>query len=296
MAPSRPAVSVVVARTGRGSLRPLLDRVLPQLDAVEGELVIALTVGAAVSELDNLPRVRVVPVHTRSPFHLRAVAIDEAGGELVMVTEDHVVPDASWVTECVAAYRSSRADLLAGPVANGSTGTRVDWANYLISFSAWAPPLTEMPRDRCPTPANVAIAVDRLRSVYDRPLIPSLLERGIVPNWFLEGRTHLVPTAGVTHVQPHRWWKHVLNHFTNARHSGSYAETRGSWRAFTPSALARASRLYLRNTGTAVASRVDLHEPHRRARQWLRALALVTAVGHAWGARWGQGNSAQHLE
>ena len=47
-----------------------------------------------------------------------------------MVTEDHAVPDASWVTECVAAYRSTGADLLAGPVANGATRTRADWANY----------------------------------------------------------------------------------------------------------------------------------------------------------------------
>ncbi|HUF83320.1 MAG TPA: glycosyltransferase [Acidimicrobiia bacterium] len=295
--PFRPAVSVVVhAAEPWPALGPFLDTVVPQLAAVDAELL------AEASGPDVLPdgvrpsRVRVVPGGSRSPFELRAAALAEADGDLIVVTEDHVEPGASWLVEYAEAHRSTGAALLAGPVANGSGDTRADWANYLINLAAYAPPFVELPGDRCPTVSNFAVDGSRLRAATVGSLQPAQLERELVPSWWATGEARAVPGATVHHIQPNRGWRHVLAHFDDARTAGAYRPDRASWSLFSPSALRAVSRFYLRSTTAAVITRPELAHRHRAASRWLRALAAAKALGLAWGARWGEGRSAVWLD
>ncbi|HUF83925.1 MAG TPA: glycosyltransferase [Acidimicrobiia bacterium] len=295
--PLRPAVSVVVhAAEPWPALRPFLDTVVPQLAEVDAELLIGASGPDVLPEGVRPPRVRVVPGRSRSPFDLRAAALAEADGDLVVVTEDHVEPGPSWLAELVEAHRTSGAALLAGPVANGSGDTRADWANYLITFAAYAPPLVELPADRSPTISNLAVDGSRLRAAIGAPEPrPGQLERDLVAEWWAGGEARVVPGAVVHHTQPHPGWRHVMAHFHDARTAGAYQRERGSWSAFAPRSLRATGRAFLRGTAAAVAVRPDLVRPHREASWWLRALAAARALGLAWGARWGEGRSALRL-
>lgn len=295
--PFRPTVSVVVhAAEPWPSLQPFLDTVVPQLAEVDGELVVGASGPDVLPESRRPGRVRVAPGPSRSPFDLRAAALAEADGDLVVVTEDHVEPGASWLVEYAEAHRTAGAMLLAGPVANGSGGTAADWANYLISFVAYAPPVAALPSDRCPTIANCALDGARLRMATGGSPGPGQLEREVVPAWWAAGEGHFVPGAAVRHIQPNVGWRHVLAHFDDARTAGAYAPGSASWRDFTPGALRTVSRSYLRSTAAAVAHRPELAAPHRVARWWLRALAAAKAVGLAGGAHWGEGRSAIRID
>ena len=295
--PYRPAVSVIVhAAEPWPSLQPFLDTVVPQLADVDGELVVGASGPDVLPESWRPPRVRVAPGRSRSPFDLRAAALAEADGDLVVVTEDHVEPCASWLVEYAEAHRSTGATLLAGPVANGSGDTAADWANYLISFVAYAPPVVELPSDRCPTIANCALDGPRLRTATGGRPWPGQLEREVVPAWWAAGDGSCVPRAEVRHVQPNAGWRHALAHFDDARTAGAYSRGPARWRDFTPGALRKVSRGYLRGTAAAVAHRPALAAPHRAARWWLRALAAAKALGLAGGAHWGEGRSAIRLD
>jgi glycosyltransferase involved in cell wall biosynthesis len=295
--PFRPSVSVVVhAAEPWPSLRPFLETVVPQLADVDGELVVAASGPGVLPEPRRPDRVCVVAGPSRSPFALRAAALAEADGDLVVVTEDHVQPCGSWLAQYAEAHRATGALLLAGPVANGSGDTAADWANYLISFTAYAPPVDELPADRCPTIANCALDGSRLRRAIGGSPRPGRLEREVVPALWAAGEGACVPGAEVHHVQPSAGWRHALSHFDDARTAGAYARAPASWRDFSPGALRATCRSYLRSTAAAVAERPALAEPHRAARWWLRVLAAAKAIGLAAGARWGEGRSAIRLD
>lgn len=278
------------------ALQPFLDTVVPQLADVDGELGVGASGPDVLPERRRPRRVRVVAGPSRSPFDLRAAALAEADGDLVVVTEDHVEPCASWLVEYAEAHRTAGAMLMAGPVANGWGDTAADWANYLISFVTYAPPVVELPSDRCPTIANCALDGSRLRMATDGRPRPGQLEREVVPAWWAAGEGHFVPGAAVRHIQPNVGWRHALAHFDDARTGGAYARHTASWRDFAPGALRTVSRSYLRSTAAAVAHRPELAEPHRAARWWLRALAAAKALGLAGGAHWGEGRSAIRLD
>ncbi|MGH8986449.1 MAG: glycosyltransferase [Acidimicrobiia bacterium] len=295
--PFRPTVSVVVhAAEPWPSLQPFLDTVVPQLAEVDGELLVGASGPDVLPESRRPGRVRVVPGPSRSPFDLRAAALAEADGDLVVVTEDHVEPCGSWLVDYAQAHCSTGALLLAGPVANGSGDTAADWANYLISFVTYAPPVVELPTDRCPTIANCALDGARLRAATGGSPRAGQLEREVVPAWWAAGDGHCVPGAVVRHVQPNAGWRHALAQFDDARTAGAYSRRSNSWRDFTPGALRTVSRGYLRSTAAAVTERPPLAGPHRAARWWLRALAGAKALGLASGAHWGAGRSAIRLD
>lgn len=183
---------------------------------------------------------------------------------------------------------------LAGPVENGSTTSTADWANYLMGFAAWGPPLAEAPHGWSPTIANVAVGrasvVDALRGP------PGTLERAIIPQLW---RQHpvVVEDAVVAHTQSFSLPGHVANHFRDCRHAGAHERrSGGAPRFLRPGALRTESRRWLRLASAAVGPRPHLPAVHRRAAWHLRSLALARAIGLAVGSRLGAGRSHHRLD
>ena len=297
--PLRPPVSVVThAAEPWPELAEFLERTVTEVRSVEGELVVGASDDRVLPEQHRPPGVRVVVTGSRSPFSCRASALAEADGDLLIMTEDHCRPDPGWCRAHLEAYRKTGAALLAGTIRNGSAATPVDWANYLIDFSFFAPELTVLSVHRCPTPANCAVPRDVLRAKAGGPPRPAWFERVLVHELWREGMAVPVPEASVHHTQPFPWWRHIRGHFDDARCAGFEASSNDP--ACVPRIHPRDLKVFaehfLRQTSGAVASRPSLHEHHRRAAWWLRALALTKAVGLAVGGRFGQGRSAERLD
>jgi hypothetical protein len=295
----RPGVQVVTAAAEPWpSVEPLLHALEPEIRAVGGELLVGVRDEGVLPVDHRPPWVQAHPAGTTDPFALRAAALDVADADLVVVTEDHCRPAPGWLAAYQSASTRTAAPLLAGAVTNGSPTTRVDWANYLLGFAAWAPPLTTVPGDRCPTVANCAVPRTVLHDAAPTPITAGWFERDLVAELWRIGGTTLVPGAAVAHTQAFPAWHHLRNHFDDTRCAGAHAALNDpDFRpSLHPRALALVSRTFLRGVVEAVAPRPDLVDAHRHARWWLRALAGTRAIGLAPGARYGAGRSGDRLD
>lgn len=295
----RPRIQVITAAAEPWpSIEPFLRAVEPEIAAAGGELLVGMRDETVLPGAHRPPWVQAYPAGTTDPFALRAAALDAADGDLVVVTEDHCRPAPGWLAAYQVATERSAAPLLAGAVTNGSPDKKADWANYLLGFAAWAPPLTTMPGDRCPTVANCAVLRPVLSNAAPAPVPTGWFERDLVAELWRVGGTALVPGAAVAHTQAFPAWHHLRNHFDDTRCAGAHAASTdpGYRPSLHPRALALVSRTFLRGVVDAVAPRPDLIGPHRDARWWLRALAGTRAVGLAIGARFGAGRSGERLD
>ncbi len=101
----------------------------------------------------------------RTPLELASRAVHEAGGELVILTEDHCIPRPDWVRRLVEAQRPDRA-AVGGSVDALPGATSLDWAFYLVDFFRYMPPLGAGPSPSL-TVCNVSYRRDRLDAIGD---------------------------------------------------------------------------------------------------------------------------------
>lgn len=99
----------------------------------------------------------------RTPLELAARAVREAGGDLVILTEDHCVPRPGWVRRLVEAQRPERA-AVGGAVEALPGGTAADWAFYLVDYFRYMPPLAAGPSPSL-TVCNVSYRRERLDEI-----------------------------------------------------------------------------------------------------------------------------------
>jgi glycosyltransferase involved in cell wall biosynthesis len=297
--PLRPSVGVVVhAAEPWPALAPFLAAVAPQVEARHGELVVGVSDDQVLPDAHRPKRVRAVPAGSTSPFSLRRAAIRGCDADLVVVTEDHCRPAPGWLLALDQAFEACGASLLAGPIGNGSTGSTADWANYLMGFVAYAPPIDRPPTERCPTVANCAIAATALTRAVGRRGREGVLEREIIPELWADGDIEIVPDALVYHQQSFAPLHHARNHFDDARVAGAHqARLDPTYRpSLRPAALRDSARGFLRGVVREVTPRVELVPEHARAATWLRLLAVAKALGLAVGARVGEGRSGDRLD
>jgi hypothetical protein len=101
----------------------------------------------------------------RTPLELASRALKESGGDLVLLTEDHCVPDPGWVRTMVGARREGRA-AVGGRVETTADASAVDWAFYFVDFFRYAEPVAEGPSPTL-TVCNVAYSRRDLGSIAD---------------------------------------------------------------------------------------------------------------------------------
>jgi len=134
-----PRLSIVFAATHDSpALHAAVARHLEQLAEVGGELLVA------DGSPDGLPEDIPVVVHLPGAdvFALRAAATELARGRVVAITEDHCIPEADWHRAILRAHEEHpEIAAVGGTTLNGSTERVLDWANFLVTFATFLPPL-----------------------------------------------------------------------------------------------------------------------------------------------------------
>jgi len=76
---------------------------------------------------------------------LRTLALEQAGGTYVIVTEDHNVPSGNWFASMAQAFDEAPEGTVAvgGCVENGVYDTPLDWATFLCEYSYFLDPVDE---------------------------------------------------------------------------------------------------------------------------------------------------------
>ena len=217
--PVTPAISVIVATIERWpAIQPCLERLAPQIAAAGGELIAADgTPDGSGIPVDPAPN-GACTVRLAAPglsvLALRARGADASRGDIIAFTEDHCVVGADWVERLVRTHREHpKADMVSGPVTNGSTRGLMDWANFLATFAESPPP----PRGalvRTPPSSNASF---RRSVMIGSPLPEGWLEIVLAPTLVHEGRVEYDPAVTVSHVQPRRVTQAMAAHFHNGR-------------------------------------------------------------------------------
>ena len=155
-----PPLSVVVTTTHPWpSAQGCLDRLCPQATAVGAELILVDSTGRGLPDPrpQSYSNVRWLHVPGASVFELRARAAAAATGAIVGFTEDHCRPSRDFVRLHIQAHqRHSGAMVVGGAVLNGSPGSLLDWASYLLTFGPFLPPIRPGRMRRAATGANVS--------------------------------------------------------------------------------------------------------------------------------------------
>ncbi|MEO5925830.1 MAG: hypothetical protein ABIR70_18575 [Bryobacteraceae bacterium] len=203
-------------------LKPLLEILAPQCEAIQAELLIADSTGKALPP--SFENVRHLVSPGASVFDLRAYATSQALGEIIAWTEDHCRPAPDWCTKtCEAHVRHADADLIGGAVINGSCEAPMDWANFLCTFGPLVPPFHTPPTKRAPAVANLSL---KRRALPSGPLRAGWMESAYLPRLLAEGRARFDAQIQVTHVQSLGFWGTFAAHYHNGRSTtGLLADT-----------------------------------------------------------------------
>jgi hypothetical protein len=169
--PASPALSIAIAtRQGWPGIEPCLASVLPEADAVDGEVIVADGSGREPPPSSyGLGRLVWLSKPDASVFQLSRLGLDHAKGPLVAVTEDHCVVHRGWARSILDAHAEHpEADAVGGAIENGSTDTAIDWASYYITQGPFQGPLPKGPARRIATEANLSFKRPALDGLSDR--------------------------------------------------------------------------------------------------------------------------------
>lgn len=283
-----PRLSVVLATTDAWpDLATCLARLEPQVRGLDAELIVGDGDGQGLPEEYSSDPERVVWIRRpgASVFELRALAVERARGEIIATTEDHCVVAADWSQRILAAFDEyPDAEAIAGAVENGSTTSVIDWANYLHTFGALAPPLDPEQRLRAPVNANLAYR----RALFPAgPLAPGWMELELNARLFRERRFRFDDRIVVSHVQSHGMVGTLLAHFHNGRATAGLGGVRLSrrqlpWRVF-------------RHAMSGVRGKPALANVARRTAPVVALLSCCHAAGEVAGILFGAGGSPARL-
>jgi hypothetical protein len=218
----KPSVSVLVATIEPWpAVQACLERLLPQVNAAGGELILADGTpdasGAPPPLTNSCGSLRTIASPGASVLALRARAADASHGPFLAFTEDHCVVGERWVSSIVAAHETHpHADMVSGPVMNGSPDGIMDWANFIMTFAEFMPPAPSRRLKRTPPMSNASF---RRSILLGGPLPEGWLELVKAPMLLHSGRLHYDNDIVVSHVQPRGWRSALAAHFHNGRAS-----------------------------------------------------------------------------
>ena len=291
-------LSVVVATTHPWPfLKPCLDILLPQCEALGAEFLIGDSTGQGLPcPLPERCRgIRHIVIPEASVFDVRAAATAAATGEVVAWTEDHCLPALDWCEKICAAHRGNPdAEIVGGAVVNGSQGSPMDWANFLCTFGPFVPPIESPPRRRAPAVANLSM---KRRAIPSGSIRAGFIETVCEPRLLSNGRVRFDDGVRVTHVQSWGLWGTFAAHFHNGRSTtGLLADTMPASRRLRQMMICFLMPAELMRTSVTPLfgnSRV----PWRRHLPIMFALAIAFSVGEFVGlAGKGAGRSPHCLE
>jgi len=92
------------------------------------------------SDLEGFACYQVLKVESDILAHAQAAGVRAAHAPLIVFTEDHCFPDTCWAEALIKKHNEPWAAV--GPVLyNANPGTAVSWANFIMKYGEWTPPL-----------------------------------------------------------------------------------------------------------------------------------------------------------
>lgn len=232
-----PITAVLPTIRGLPDARPALERLVPQVRAAGGEIIVVDGSRAGPpteQELATLggDSIRWLSLPGASVFQLRFAAYKQARGEVVAVSEDHCLVDDDWIERILAAHRRHpNAAAIGGAVLNGTDTKAVDWAAFVLTQGPFMPPLANGEAARISGPANVSYKRRVLERLHgdDRYGLIDFLELPAA----LEGE-QLVndDSIRVLHHQSQGFWGTSQAEFDNGRTIAGYRRrkmSKGDW-------------------------------------------------------------------
>lgn len=215
----RPLLSIVIATTKpwpevRGCLNFLKD----QAGTVGAEILVADGHGRGLPDSGREAYDGVIWLKelNTSVFGLRRLAMLQARGEIIAITEDHCRVSPNWCEQIIQAHMEyPDAAAIGGAVENGATASLIDWANFFLVFAPFVSPIRNGPSERICLQANISYKrriVERMTSqhgVMEMLLNRQLLDEGEV----LIADNRLL----VSHDQSHGFWGTLAAHYHNGR-------------------------------------------------------------------------------
>jgi hypothetical protein len=286
-----PLTVILGATHDSEDIRPLARRLEAELAHLGGELLIADGTREGIAGMDaavHLPGADV--------FTLRAAAARAATGDIVAFTEDHCVPADGWCGAVVAAHARHRDQAcVAGCVTNGSGGSAMDWANFLMTFAPFLPGLPPRTRSRVAPAANVSF---KAAVLHAHELRSGFVELELLPHLQRDGQLVYDDSVRVDHVQPRGRREALGMHFHNGRASASLPRQHRP-ATETLRRLAQSAALpprLLAHVLREVAARRAYRRVTARAFPMLVVLAVAHAAGEWAGLLLGPGRSPERLD
>ncbi len=296
-----PDVSVVIASVnGLPEIDECLSALERQQCGVDYEIVVANRCqdGTAEHIRQRFPRVRLLefPKQFSIP-ELRAAAMAQARGDIIVVTEDHCVTPKNWLAEIVKAHKLGYM-VVGGAVENGKTNRIIDWSVFFCEYSS----------AMLPVPAGEVRTIPGNNAAYKRAAL-DLIDDGIKRNYWesflhdelVEKGVKLlsVPSIVVTHMKKFGFFYFLCQRF---HYSRSFAGMRTA--LITP-----LRRFYYLSTAPLLpllmalrVTRNVFFEKKRLYKEFLLSIPLLTiffityAIGEFVGYLAGPGESLSKVE
>jgi hypothetical protein len=179
--PEHPTLSVVVvpvreiiAEGHPSELEAVLRGLETQTSNAPMEIIVPFAVAAAIPSLQaRYPRVSFLASELTSPpssseriEELRTIGLAAARGDIIAVTEDHVVPDPDWCAKILNAHREPYAAI--GGAIENSADRILNWAIYFSDLGRYHNPIQAGPSPYASV-VNVSYkraALDSIRTVW----------------------------------------------------------------------------------------------------------------------------------
>lgn len=157
---SSPRLSIVIATTKPWpEIRRCLDSLHGQAQAIEAEVLVSDGHGAGLPDDvgDRYPEVIWIKHPGGSVFALRGIAMAQARGDIVAVTEDHCEVTPDWCARVIKVHQEHPdAAAIGGAVENGATERLIDWANFFVVFGPFTAPIENGEQEHISLQANIS--------------------------------------------------------------------------------------------------------------------------------------------
>jgi hypothetical protein len=271
----RPSLSLVVpTRHGWPTVAPLVAAVLPELTAVQGELVIVGLDGASPPALPS--GVRAIPVRDPDMLRLRLRAVCEAHGSIVAIGEDHSVPAPGWSGAVLRAHAEHPSvPAIVGCLVNDANQSASGRANFLAFAGPYVPPMPVVPEWRPPPLSTLSVKREVLEALDERPgSLDSLANR-----LFKAGRMTADDRIVAHHDQDLGVAGSIRNAFVVTRAAYGYAIDRRE-----PGRRFKTVRWVVTHTPSMVWRAARANQPPTRSRRAELAIVAAMASANAAGA------------
>ena len=230
---------------------------------------------------------------------MRTLALLQATGRYVVVTEDHCVPPRDWLRKFAGAFeKNPDAVAIGGCVVNGVTDTALDWATFLCEYAPMSPPIESGPT---PNLAGMNVAYRRriFESVDEAILKSGFWETTLHP--VLHDRGHLLVADGnilIYHCKKFSLRLFLRQRFVYSRYYAGIRFRREELTrrfVFALASLALPPLLsyrFFRNARQKESVRAHL----AKAAPYLLLFYLVWGAGEAWGYLFGAGDALSEIE